>query len=215
MSVAQTSPDPIAAKTLLYTIIGAVAAVVAAFAGIVSVFYARRGPTREDLKRVETNTEETAKHVDAVRKHISRVDSHFAEQKSRNVLEEKASLLFISVNVIGFVDEPAELRIELQDPSALPLRIDLASMEEFVSGSAECEPVEPLIFKATVDPGVALAWYNRGRTVTGAKHVRVRILVRFLGVEDFMERSFFLKRILADRPGVPPRKAWMWAVDAD
>jgi len=215
MSVPQTSSDPIAAKTLLYTIIGAVAAVVAALAGIVSVLYARRGPTREDLRRVESNTEETAKHVDAVRVHISRVDSHFAEQKSREQIEAQASLLFISVNVIGFVREPVELRIELQDPSAIPLRIDLTSSEGFVSGGAECKPAGPLAFTATFDPAVVLAWYNHGYSMTQKKAVQVRILLRFQGVEDLMERTLYLKQVLADRPGAPPQKAWMWAVDTD
>ena len=215
MNVAQAGPDPIAAKTLLYTTIGAVAAVVAALAGIVSVLYARRGPTREDLKRVENNTEETATHVDAVRKHISRVDSHFAEQKSRALLEEQASLLFISVNFTGFVDEPAELRVELQDPSAIPLRIDLTNSEGFVSGGAECKPAGPLVFTATVDPAAANAWYNHGYSFTQSKQVRVRILLRFQGVEDLHERTLRLKKILAARPGTPVKDAWIWAAESD
>jgi hypothetical protein len=208
----QASPDPIAAKTLLYTIIGAVAAVVAAFAGIVSVLYARRGPTREDLKRVESHTEETAMHVDAVRKHISRVDDHFAELTSRGLLEEQASLLFVSVTVTGFVDEPAELRIELQDPSAIPLRIDLTNSEGFVSGGAECKPADPLVFVAIVGPAVAIAWYNRGRKVVESRRVSVRILLRFQGVEDFMERDLYLKQVPATRPGAPANYGLKWAV---
>jgi hypothetical protein len=212
MIVAQASPDPIAARTLLYTIIGACAAVVAAFAAIVSVLYARRGPTREDLKRVESNTEVTARHVHAVREHISRVDSHFAEQKTRELLEEQASLLFISVNVIGFVNDPVELRIELQDSSAIPLRIDLTSPEGFVAGSAECRPADPLVFVAIVDPAVALAWYDRGRDVVGSKSVSVRILLRFQGVEDFLERSLYLKQVPAKRPG-SPNSALKWAIE--
>jgi hypothetical protein len=212
MNFAQASPDPIAVKTLLYTIIGAVAAVVAAIAGIVSVLYARRGPTRDDLRRVEINTEETAIHVDAVRKHISRVDSHFAEQKSREELEEKASLLFISVDVTGFVDEPAELRIELQDPSASPLSIVLTKLEGFVSGSAECNLAGPLVFTAKVEPAVAATWFSRCREVAGSRHAGVRILLRFQGVEDFMERSFFLSQVAGNRSGWAPGCALKWAV---
>lgn len=51
--------------------VGAVAAVVAAYAGILAVKYAKTSPTHGDLKRVESNTAETAKHIEAFNRRLA------------------------------------------------------------------------------------------------------------------------------------------------
>jgi hypothetical protein len=76
--------DPIAVAGLVVGTKGAAAAVAAAI-------YARASPTKADLQRVEDNTAESARHIDAVRKQL-------AEQERRDGHIGRAQRVSISVS---------------------------------------------------------------------------------------------------------------------
>jgi hypothetical protein len=71
--------DPIAVASLVVGVIGTGAAIVAAY-------YSKKAPSREDLKRVEFNTAQSATAIEAVKAHISKVEDHLSEQNKRETL---------------------------------------------------------------------------------------------------------------------------------
>jgi hypothetical protein len=105
-------------------VIGAVAAAAAAY-------YAKSSPTKKDLERVELNTAESAKRIDAVRTHI-------AEQNRRELLSAQAQHLSISVSAQNRTTELLEVLFTLKDSTVTLLRVDLINNVDTLSGRRVC-----------------------------------------------------------------------------
>jgi hypothetical protein len=187
------SMDPIAVATLAFTVIGAVAASLAAY-------FAWKGPTKQGLSRVEANTGETARQVDVVRGHVARVEDHLAqveantaettkhvdavrdylaEQNRREALEGEAGQLSISVSGGSAQIEPLKLLLTLKDHRASLLRIGLLNNRDMLSGTFDCERVGALEFTAAIDPPTASSWFASGDHTDNFNLMRLQIRAFF------------------------------------
>jgi hypothetical protein len=200
--------DPIAVGGLIVGAIGAVAAVVGAVAAIYAARYAKDSPTKEDLERVEANTAETAKHIDAVRDHLK-------EQNRRELLEIQAEQLSISVTAQNTTEEPLKLTLTLKDQRAALLRIDLINNRNMLSGTFDCEMEGPLIFTAKVAPDAARSWFGSGDRTENFNLMRlqIRAFFRIDGPEANRTFSVHLARVLMPIPGNFARTESVWQLN--
>jgi hypothetical protein len=119
--------DFIASLTLVFTVIAALAAVVAAF-------YAKGSGAKTDLERVERNISE---RIEAVRAHLE--EQH--RREAQRALVDRASM---AVEARGPAGEPLVLRFTLDDAGMELLRVDLLNADSMQSGSFSCTPMQPL-----------------------------------------------------------------------
>lgn len=202
--------DPIAVGGLVVGAIGAVAAVIGAVAAIYAARYAKASPTKEDLQRVEANTAETAKHIDAVRDHLE-------EQNRRELLESQAEQLSISVSAHNICTEQLKLFLILKDHRVTLLRVDLLNNSNMLSGTFDCEMAESLVFTAMVDSDSARSWFGSGDHTENFNLVRLQIRAFFKidGPELIRTFSVHLARIQVPIPGNLARTltASAWQLD--
>jgi hypothetical protein len=159
--------DPIAYWTFVFTIIGAVAAVAAALFAAWGLYYAKRGPSKEDLQRVEDNTAQTARHVDAVREHTAASEAHLADQGKRELLLAQARRVSITAHGSGFNDMPLLLGFSVKDPDVKLRRIDMINKHGLPLGTLDCSEEAPLTFSVKMDPEVYSKWFS-GSDVQGS-----------------------------------------------
>jgi gas vesicle protein len=200
--------DPIAVGGLIVGAIGAVAAVVGAVAAIYAARYAKDSPTKEDLERVEANTAETAKHIDAVRDHLK-------EQNRRELLESQAEQLSISVTARNTWEDPLKLILTLKERKAVLLRIDLLNNRNMLSGTFDCEEEGPLIFTAKVAPEAARSWFGSGDRTDNFNLMRLQIRAFFSidGPEANRTFSVHLARVQIPIPGKSGGTETAWQLD--
>lgn len=136
--------DWIAISTLAFTVIGAMGAVAAAWFGL-------KAPTRSDIERVERNTAESARHIDAVR-------AHMAEQGEREAMLVLVNRISITVQARGPVIEPLQLDFELNDVGVELRKVDLINGQQMLYGSFVCVAADPSHFVATIDPNTVRNW---------------------------------------------------------
>ena len=175
--------DPIAVAGLVVGAIGTVAAVVGAIAAIYAARYAKASPTKEDLERVELNTAESARQIEAVH-------GHLADQKKREALFDQAARISITVKASGFASDPLTLSFTLKDQRPILLRVDLINRLDTPTGSVDCIQIEPLTFSATIDPQTASSWFNEG-DAHGNVNLRLLRIRATLEIEEVeTSRSF-------------------------
>ena len=202
MNLAQPSADPIAVGGLIVGVVSAIAAIVGAVAAIYAARYAKASPTKEDLERVERNTADSAKHIDAVR-------GHLAEQEKRGLLLDKAARVSISGAASGYATEPLALKFVLKDNSVKLLRIDLINRIGSPLGTFDCVPAEPLTFSTTIEPRTAGKWFNEGEMGSN-------LTVRLLRIRAYLEidcsatsKEFSLTMSQSSQPNPPGSANWV------
>lgn len=171
--------------SLVATILAAV------FAGI-AAWFGWKAPTKKDLERVEKNTATTSTHLEHVHTNIKQMDSRFAEQQARDVLNVKAQQISIAVRGEDDWGTPLHLRLALKDPKVSLSRLDLYNEDGTHFGSAECEEVDPLVFSATIDPGVAMQWYFGG-TELNMVHRRLSLRTHMILGGQELYRQFAVR----------------------
>lgn len=170
--------DPIAFWTLVFTIIGAVAAVAAALFGAWALYYAKRGPSKEDIERVERNTAQTAEHIDAVREHSAATEGHLAQQRRRETLLALVNRVSVSVNAGGPTAEPLLLRFILTDADVELLSIDLINSDKMVFGSFPCASSEPSHFEVTIPSDAIQRWFHASANNVNGRRAQLRLHLR-------------------------------------
>jgi len=180
----QSVIDPIAVGGLIVGAIGAIAAVIGAIAAIYAARYAKASPTKEDLERVEQNTADSAKHIDAVR-------GHLAEQEKRGLLLDKAARVSISATASGYGTDPLVLKLILKDIAVKLRSIDLINRIGSPLGSYDCTQIETLIFSTAIDPIMAGKWFNEGEINNDQRFrlLRIRALLEIEGSTTSKEFS--------------------------
>ena len=167
--------------------IGAVAAAAAAY-------YAKSSPTKKDLERVELNTAESAKHMDAVRTHI-------AEQNRRELLSAQAQHLSISVSAQNRTTELLEVLFTLKDSTVTLLRVDLINNVDTLSGTVDCIHTGPLTFTANVGSDAVRSWFNSADRMEPANYKMLLIRVFFKIDEQEAHRTFSAQLWQSSRQG--------------
>ena len=182
--------DPLAKWNFILTVVSAVAAVAAALIGGWTLYYAKRGPSKDDIQRVEVNTAETSRHIEAVR-------GHLAGQEERTALQNRANRVSIAVSAQGPGDQPLSLHFVLNDPAVVLQRIDLINERDMLAGFVECVAAEPLTFTATVDPRLVERWFQSGRTDGHLNWMLLNVRAYIgIGAED-AARTFAVRLIQA------------------
>jgi hypothetical protein len=142
-------------------ILGSLAAsVISAVAAIAAAYYAGKSPSKEELERVERNTAESTKAIEAVRNHISKMEEHLCEQNKRESLNNLAARVYISVTARDRIVDPLTLVFTLKDPTVSLRRIDLVNDLDMLSGTADCSSLDPLCFTAVLEEKVAQQWFD-------------------------------------------------------
>jgi hypothetical protein len=178
--------DRIAVAGLVIGSIGAAAAVAAAI-------YARASPTKADLKRVEDNTAESARHIDAVRNQL-------AEQDRRDGLISRAQRVSISVFANDRASQPLTLRFRLKESQVCLSRIDLINRANMYFGTFACKREEDGSFSASVDAAVAAQWFNSGEPSESFNRRAVQIRA-FLTIDtQELYRVFTIHMLQGIRP---------------
>jgi len=158
--------DFIASLTLVFTVIAALAAVVAAF-------YAKGSAAKTDLERVERNI---AERIEAVRAHLE--EQH--RREAQRSLVDRASM---AVEARGPAGEPLVLRFTLDDAGMELLRVDLLNADSMQSGSFSSTPMQPPCFSAKVDHDSLRNWFGAGNETSNGKRVQIRAHLRLDGQE--------------------------------
>jgi hypothetical protein len=174
--------DAAGGVNLAFTVIGAIAASLAAY-------FAWKSPTKEDLARVE---------------------GHLAEQNRRESLARRADRLSISVHGDSYLTDPLELLFVLEDPGAVLLRADLLNNANTLTGSVECMQQAPRIFRATVETGFVFLWHNSGDTKgTGTRALKMRAIFTIDGADADRAFPVELRRSMRHLPEpTPPAEGW-------
>ena len=161
--------DFIAILTLVFTIIGAFAAVLAAF-------FAKGSATKADLERLERATAESVRQLDAVRaQHEEKM-----QREAQLALFDRAS---IAVEARGPSGEPLLFRLTLNDAGMELLRVDLLNADHTQSGSFACSPTDPSCFFAKVDHEALRNWFGASSEGSNGKRVQLRAHLRLDGQE--------------------------------
>lgn len=228
-------PDPIAAKTLWYTILsayaaiaGAVIALLAAIAAAWALYYAKHGPSKEDLKRVEDNTKETATHVKAVRQHtsetadhieavkdhIASVDDHVTEMRKSEALSDELYRLSVLVTGGGRVAGPLNLTFTLQDADVTLHRVELVNDNKVLAGVADCVRSQPLVFTAAINPVLANQWFNSSKPESHApdRSLGFRLLLTLKGDEAYKSYIVWMRQASQQGPGGPGTSENIWVL---
>ena len=167
--------DPITFWTLFFTVVGAVAAVAAAIFGAWALYYAKRGPSREDLQRVEQNTAETAKHVDAVREHTAATEVHLAIQEKQAALSSRAALVSIAASGSGSSGLPLDVKFSITDSDFRLRRIDMLNRRGNPIGTRICREEAPSTFSVTLGVDVIEKWVNEGDVLGPVNYLAVSL----------------------------------------
>lgn len=189
----QSAPDPIAVKTLWWTIVSAVAAIVSALAAGFAVYLGLKAPTKEDLKRIEENTHETSIHIDAAREHL-------ACEAQRTALQTRASRVSVEVTGWGELYKPLTMRFTLNDTGAILFRVDLINEHHMLTGSALCVAAAPLHYAVEVTPEVVRDWYYSGNIVSGALGRLLQIRAHLRIIDEETSRTFSVRLVRDNRP---------------
>jgi hypothetical protein len=153
--------DFIAILNLTFTIIGAIAAVMAAF-------YAKGSATKADVERIERSTAES----------IAAIRAHQEEQRQREAQRALFDHASIAVEGRGPSGEPLLCRFTLNDAGMELLRVDLVNADSTQSGSFLCSPTDPTCFFAKVDHEALRSWFGASSEGSNGKRVQIRAHLR-------------------------------------
>ena len=185
MNPLQLNADQISEVNLGLTAVATVAAAVAAYCGL-------KGPSREDLKRVERLTKEatehvsavrdhtaaTAKHVDAVREHTAATERHFATREKQDALSARAALVPIKASGSGPDGLPLDVKFLVEDPEVKLRRIDMLNRRGNPIGTLTCRTEEPSTFSVTLGADVLHKWFGEGDMLDNGDFQGVSVSLR-------------------------------------
>jgi hypothetical protein len=179
--------------------VGAVAAVAAAYFGW-------KSPSQKDLNRVELNTAESAKQIDAVRQHLANVEGHLEVQNDRAFLAKQAENVTIRVDGTGPSSAHLRLRFTLHDSDVVLLRADLFNVESYKFGTILCQPEGSLQFIGDVPKDKLRTWWSSGGSMgydAESRHLVIRAFLKINGSEASKDISVELTQNIAyDSTGV-------------
>lgn len=162
-----------------------VVATIAMMAACAAALFALKGPSRQDLERVEKNTAATAEQITAVRGHIAKVEDHLGIQNSRAELTAAGNKVSISVAGEGWYQLPIPISLTLVDPDITLISLDLINDSELLSGNVKCTRASETTFTAVIDGSQFAVWFNSGKSVdTIDKHlVFLRVNMKIGGLD--------------------------------
>ncbi|MGB6901839.1 MAG: hypothetical protein WBD98_03365 [Acidobacteriaceae bacterium] len=157
-----------------------VVAIISAAAALTAAWFAFKGATDEDLRKVERNTAETSKRLEKVEARIASVDDRLGGQQRYDMAVAKAQR--VAVHVVGEsgFNQPMTLVLKTKN-SGVPLaRIEMLNEIGSSFGSADCTQTQPLHFAATVENPDLQKWYSSGVADQGFTRHRVRMRVHMV-----------------------------------
>jgi hypothetical protein len=160
--------DAIAIWTLVFTFIAALAAVAGLFIGLRGLYYAKRGPTKEDIAHV-------TREVAAVKVHTAGSEGHLAELRKQDNLRAKAARVSIIAEGSAWNREPLDVNFSLEDSAVKLRRIDMLNRHGFPLGTLECREVTPARSSVTIDADTLSRWREEGNSLGLATRVTVRL----------------------------------------
>jgi hypothetical protein len=194
--------DTMAFTSLLVSIVGAVAAIFAAFYANIAAFYAKKAATKRDLTRVEQNTQ----YAEHFRNKILSIDTPIQPQEKQEASEaqsqrepsqaqaeqkispaqQEASMaqpqrVSISVEGEAMGEVPLELFLTLQDPLVRVSRVETLSEAGKALSSSPCKATDnALVFKSILAPKKVRQWWDAGESTSegeGRSVLRVYLLL--------------------------------------
>jgi hypothetical protein len=178
------------------TVLSLVFSIIASLAAVMAAFYAKGSASKADLERVERNTAESVKHIDAVRTHLE-------ERIRREALLARFDRVSMAVDARGPAGESVLLRFTLNDERIELLRADLLNADNMQSGSFSCSPTdEPSCFVTTVDHDTVRSWFGAGTDTNDGKRVQIRAHLRLHDHEAARNMSAGLNLIRQEKQTV-------------
>lgn len=196
--------DTMAFASLLVSIIGAVAAIFAAFYADIAAFYAKKAATKRDLTRMDQNTQ----HIERFSNKSLSIDAQIQPQAQREASEVQpqqeapqvqaqreaseaqpqqeapqvqAQHISISVEGDALGEVPLELFLTLQDSSIRVSRVEtLNEVGKTLSSSPSKATDNALVFKSILTPKKLRQWWSAGESTSeggGRSVLRVYLLV--------------------------------------
>lgn len=153
------SPETLSIVSLIVTVIGAVAACIAAY-------FSWKAPSKRDLARVEEHTAATSEHLQVQRLHAE--------------LERRTSQVSIAVHALNPSSEELNITLTVQDLSVTLVSIELLSETQSSFGKSPCVKQGDRVFGTFIHPNVIHKWYFAGNVTQGAIHMlslRVYMLI--------------------------------------
>ena len=148
--------DAIAFLSLIASIVSAVAAIVAAF-------YSRRAATRDDLPRVEQNTQ----HLEPASNKVLSIVAPVHPQQEQEAPQAQTERLSIAVAGEAMGEVPLELLLTLQDSSVRVSRVERLSEAGNILGSSPCKATgNALVFKSVLSPEKVRQWWDAGESAS-------------------------------------------------
>jgi hypothetical protein len=179
----------------LLALVGTGAGVVGAIAAILAAKYAKGGPTKGDLARVEQHTMETANR-------LTKVDERLDQQHNQDLLVSMAWRVSIDVKGQGIADEPFTLHFALKSADVELMSVELLNEAKMQFGSCECSLVGPQLFTCVVNPTAMRSWFSGG-TKTAQYNCRLLQLRAHMKMEGRDAHRDFAVRIAEGYSTVP------------
>jgi hypothetical protein len=166
---------------------------IAAIAAIIAAYYAKKALTKEDLKRLEANTAETAATVEHLRSHIAQTDEY---DKARELVEAKVRRLDIQAIGSGLRKFPLTMTIDVGDPGVALTHVELLNEADNLFGSFDCTVKDGSQYVATIDDYAIERWFIAATPIKKGGSLRRAKLRVHIEVEAHMATREFAVEIL-------------------
>lgn len=177
--------DPIAVSGLVVAIIGVAVGIVAAVAAIYAAMYAKAAPTKEDLARVEANTE----HLEEVRAGIASMNARLKKQEDVEQLQKRANRVSMAAmgNQSGTV--PFDLMLSLREPKEPNLsltHVELHNEQGNSFGSFPCATNgNQTLYRAAIPMDTMGSWFHAGTPdqLVQRRRLKLKVCMSMNGAE--------------------------------
>jgi hypothetical protein len=191
---------------------GLVAGIVAAIAGVFAAIYSALAPSRKDLRRVEKNTEDTAKKLEEVHDRISSVDSQLREQAIQEQVKQAAGRIQISARGDQEYGGPLRISFTVSIPTVKLLYVELLNEAGALFGTVNCVATERQTFACDVEPIVAQRWFSGGAVEGMVSRMRLVIRAVLLLEERRVDREFAV-HLVSELKQVPGTMTYLLSLD--
>jgi hypothetical protein len=134
-----------------------VAAVVAAFTGVLTFFF---GSTDKEVKRLQEKTDEVVRKLGDVHGHLADMNVRMDAQVARDLTISRAQRVSIDVSGNSKRGQQITLRLVLVDASILLYQINLLNREGMRSGEISCERRNDHTYDAFIPYETFMDWWN-------------------------------------------------------
>ena len=179
--------DTIARLSLVVSMVAVIVSLVSALAALFAAFYSKRATTKDDLTRVNENTQ----RLEQISNKVSSIDTRMHQHKEPEALEAQAQRVSISVEGDALGDVPLELLVTLQDSSVRVSRVERLTEAGSTLGSSPCKATDnALVFKSILAQEKVRQWWDAGESTSDGEArsvLRVYLLLDASGREVYRD----------------------------